>query len=145
MRSHVAFAAGALALGLAVATAEAGGQQIAVEVAPGGQSLLVRTYRCGNPADIRLTGTAEGVVAGQPRTVTLRLARTSEPGVFSVARQWPAEGTWVLRFANEHGPFVNALVELEAGAALRIVSQESTLKKHTLDEVQAALRRRTRS
>lgn len=122
-------------------SAFAGGQQIAVEVAKGGDSLLVRTYHCGTPGDIKLVGKAEGVVNGQPKSVGLKLAATGEPGVYSVARQWPAEGAWVLTFTNAGGAFVNALVELQPGAALRIASQESTIKKLSRLQLDAALQR----
>jgi hypothetical protein len=133
-----------LALGFALTLAGnafAGGQQIAVETAKDGGSLLVRTYHCGTPAEIRLTGSAEGVVNGQPRSVELTLARTNEPGVFAVSRQWPAEGAWVLTFTNERGAFVNALVELQPGAALKITSQESSRTKLTRPRIDAALKR----
>ena len=135
-------------LGLALAAAgvaQAGGQQIAVEVAADGKSLLVRTYRCGTPSDFTVTGTAEGLVDGQPRSIPLTLTHASEAGVFAVSRQWPAEGSWVLTFSTEGGRFVNALVELEKGAALRIRSQESTIKKLTPEQVSATLRRLARS
>lgn len=135
-----------LAVTLAAAgVAQAGGQQIAVEVARDGKSLLVRTYRCGTPSDFTVTGTAEGLVDGQPRSVPLKLTRASEAGVFVVSRQWPAEGSWVLTFSTEGGRFVNALVELEKGAALRIRSQESTTTKLTPGQVSATLRRLARS
>ena len=132
----------ALGFGLTFAgNALAGGQQIAVDVAPDGGSLLVRTYHCGTPAEIRLTGSAEGVVNGQPRSVALKLARTNEAGVFVVSRQWPAEGSWVLTFTNEAGAFVNALVELQPGAALKIASQESSRNKLTRPRIDEALKR----
>lgn len=132
----------ALGFGLALAgNALAGGQQIAVDVAPDGGSLLVRTYHCGGPAEIRLNGSALGIVNGQPKSVELKLVRTSEPGVFTVSRQWPAEGAWVLTFTNEAGAFVNALVELQPGAALKIASQESSRTKLTRPRIDAALQR----
>lgn len=125
-------------------TANAGGQQVAVEVAPDGGSLLVRTYHCGTPAAISVAGKAEGVVNGQPRSLELKVARTKEASVFAVARQWPADGAWVLTFTTEGGPFVNALVELQPGAALRITSQASTRDKLTPRQVDAALQRLAR-
>lgn len=137
----------ALCVGSALAfsgTANAGGQQIAVLVAPDGGSLLVRTYHCGTPAAISVTGMAEGIVNGQPRRLELKVARTKEPSVFAVARQWPMDGAWVLTFATERGPFVNALVELQPGAALRITSQESTRDKLNPRQVDAALQQLAR-
>jgi hypothetical protein len=126
---------------LPVTSVFSGGQQLAVEVAPAGDSLLVRTYRCGTPADIAIVGTAQGLVAGQRRRVELKVTRTAEPGVFAVARQWPREGAWVLTFGVRGGAFVNALVELEPGPALRIASQESTTRPLARDRVASALER----
>jgi hypothetical protein len=138
----------ALAVGLTLAVsgiAVAGGQQIAVEVAKDGGSLLVRTYRCGTPSEFTVTGSAEGVVDGQMRSLPLKLTRTSDPSVFAVDRQWPSYGRWVLTFQTEGGLFVNALVELQPGAPLRITSQESTYKKITPSQIAAALQRLSRS
>ena len=132
----------ALAFTLAVAgQAYAGGQQIQVEVAKDARSLLVRTYHCGTPAEIAIVGSAEGIVNGQPKTVPLTLTRTAEADVFSVARQWPADGAWVLTFTNEKSAFVNAIVELVPGAALQIASQESSRDKLSRGRISAALRR----
>lgn len=131
-------------LTLVAGNALAGGQQVAVEVAPDGQSLLVRTYRCGTPAEIVVTGTAEGLVDGQRRTLDLKLTSTRQPGVFAVARQWPAQGAWVLTFTAQGKAFATALVELQPGAVLRIASQESSYTKLTRNQVLAALERLAR-
>ncbi len=138
----------ALSLGLTLAfsgVALAGGQQIAVEVAKDGQSLLVHTYSCGHPSGFTVSGTAEGLVEGRTRSLPLALAATAEPNVFAVERQWPSMGRWVLTFRAEGGFFVNALVELQPGAKLRIASQESTYKRITPSQIAAALQRLPRS
>ena len=44
-----------------------------------------------------LAGSAEGLVDGARRSVTLRFDPTNEPGVYAVRRQWPSGGAWVLR------------------------------------------------
>jgi hypothetical protein len=123
----------------------AGGQQIAVEVAKDGKSLLVHTYRCGTPSEFTVIGTADGLVDGQARSLPLKLTRTAEASVFAVERQWPSEGRWVLTFRTEGGAFVNALVELQPGATLRIASQESTYRKITPSQIATALQRNSRS
>ncbi|MDB4912027.1 MAG: hypothetical protein JWO39_2850 [Gemmatimonadetes bacterium] len=51
----------------------------------------------GTPGLADVSGSAEGLVAGSRRSIALRLDATSRPGVFAVRRQWPSEGTWVLR------------------------------------------------
>jgi hypothetical protein len=119
----------------------AGGQQIAAEVAPDGKTILVRTYRCGTPASLTVTGTAEGLVQGQRRCIPLKIERSAEPAVFSVARQWPSEGAWVLTFTAAGERAASALVELSAGSSLKIVSQESRYTPAATREVEAALAR----
>ena len=46
-----------------------------------------------------LTGTAEGLVNGSRRAIVLHFDSTSRPNVFGVRRQWPNEGTWILRIS----------------------------------------------
>jgi len=122
-------------------TAFAGGQQIAAEVAPDGKALLVRTYRCGTPASLAVSGAAEGLVNGQRRRISLSIGRTAEPGVFSVAQQWPSEGVWVLTLTAAGQRSASALVELAAGPKLKIASQESRYSPAAPREVEAALAR----
>jgi hypothetical protein len=61
-----------------------------------GAFLVVRTYHHGDLVGQGLRGTAEGIVGGQRRTVTLRFDETSHPGVYALKRQWPTEGRWAL-------------------------------------------------
>ena len=125
-------------LGLA-SVAQAGGQQVVAQVSPDGQSVLVKTYRCGTPSSLALRGTAEGLVSGERRSVELEIAAASEPGVFRVARQWPVEGRWVLvlNVTGERG--VSTLVTLEPGATLRIADQKQSFEKPQPERIAAAL------
>ena len=41
-------------------------------------------------------------------------AVTGATGVYSVARQWPAQGSWVLVFSVDRGGQTTALVKLDA-------------------------------
>jgi len=126
---------------VATGAAFAGGQQIAAEVAPDGKTILVRTYRCGTPSSLVVTGTAEGSLNGLRRHLPLSIARTDEPGVFSVAQQWPQEGTWVLTFTAAGKRPASALIELAPGPKLKIASQESRYTPVAAQEVEAALAR----
>jgi len=58
--------------------------------------LVVRTYHHGDLVSQGIRGTAEGLVGGERRSVTLRFDGTSQPGVYALKRQWPAEGRWAL-------------------------------------------------
>ena len=53
--------------------------------------------REGVPSVSDVTGTAYGLVNGARRSVPLQFGATGRPGVLSVRRSWPAEGSWVLR------------------------------------------------
>ena len=129
----------ALALaGLARQTV-AGGQQVVAQVGADGQSIVVRTYRCGTPSSLSLRGTAEGVVSGQRRTIALEITSGTQAGVFAVARQWPAEGRWALVFNVSGANSVSTLVTLEAGQALRIADQKLSYEKPTPERIEAAL------
>lgn len=132
-------AAAALALAGLAHQAFAGGQQVVAQVSADGQSIVVRTYRCGTPSSLSLRGTAEGLVSGQRRTLELEIARGAEAGVFSVARQWPAEGRWALVFSVVGGHDVSTLVTLEAGQAIRIVDQRMSYEKPSPQRIEAAL------
>ncbi len=137
------------ALALAVAGlalhASAGGQQVVAEVSADGQSVVVRTYRCGTPSSLSLRGTAEGLVSGQRRTLEIEITRGAEPGVFSVARQWPTEGRWALVFTVSGGHDVSTLAALEPGTALRIAEQKMSFSKPSPERIEAMLTGAARS
>jgi len=122
---------------LSVATAAfAGGQQVTLEVSQDAKSMLVRTFRCGTPSKISVQVTAQGLVNGERRTLPLEAQATSEPGVFRVARQWPAEGVWVITATAKGEGSVSTLVRLAPSAKLEIVSQRMT--HAAIDETQLA-------
>lgn len=129
----------AVVLGGLAPSAWAGGQQVTAQAAADGQSVVVRTFRCGAPSSFTVRGTAEGVVDGKRNTIPLTIGRAIEEGVFTVARQWPAEGKWALVFSVEGSHAVSTLVELEPGAAIGIARQKATYQKPTPAEVHAVL------
>lgn len=61
-----------------------------------GAYLVVRTYYHATPAQLIMRGTAEGVVNGARRSVTLSYRSTSQTGVFALDKTWGDEGAWVL-------------------------------------------------
>jgi hypothetical protein len=126
-------------LGSLAQSAWAGGQQVEAQAAANGKSVVVRTYRCGTPSSFTVVGTAEGVVDGARKSIPLTIARAGEEGVFTVARQWPAEGRWALVFSVEGSHAVSTIAELEPGATIRIARQKATYEKPTPAEVHAVL------
>jgi len=116
--SKLATLGGALLLAISSA-AFAGGFQLSVET-PSTSSdaqmkdavLIARTYGCHQPADARLTATAEGLVNGARKSVALEL-RSIGSGVYAIKQQWPSEGTWVLAITGAYnGMTSSVLVEL---------------------------------
>ncbi len=70
-----------------------------------------------------LSGTAEGLVDGARRSITLRFDTTGRPGTFAVRRQWPTEGTWLLRIALQQ---TTAIITLDRGgnvASVRVPTE----------------------
>jgi hypothetical protein len=77
-----------------------------------GAVLLVHTaVREGRTSVSDLSGSAEGLVRGARRSVPLRFDVTSRPDVYAVRRQWPSDGTWLLRITLLRG--TTALVTLD--------------------------------
>ena len=72
---------------------------------------VFRTQSCSEKAQV--TGTAEGLVKGERRSVTLKVIPLTKPGVYAVYQNWPAEGEWVV---NLKGTCANA----SAGAIVPI-------------------------
>ena len=68
---------------------------------------LVRVYHHGDPAYYPVSGTAEGLVNGQRRSIKLTLIDAGMPGVYAVKYQPEATGTWALVFrvgdSDDHG------------------------------------------
>src|SRR5688500_13852024 len=58
--------------------------------------MTVRTYHHGDPIGHELTGTAEGLVNGQRRSMRLDIRRLPSAGGYAVRWRKPADGTWVL-------------------------------------------------
>ena len=62
-------------------------------------AFVCRSHGCADPANVEVTGKAEGRVNGQRRTLPLRIAAASTPGVFAVNREWPVDGVWIINLA----------------------------------------------
>jgi hypothetical protein len=59
--------------------------------------LAVRGVVCQDLAKVRITGTAEGVVAGKRQSLPLTLTPVDPAeAVYAIQQQWPQEGAWVL-------------------------------------------------
>jgi len=117
-----------------------------------GAHLLVHAYYHGTPVGYPVSGTAEGVVNGERRTITLRFETTSRTGVYALRKQWPSEGAWTLVIAvtqGEHadGGVAQALVELAPGGAVASVQvptrqhgEYNIPRRLTTQEIETAVR-----
>ena len=74
----------------------------------------MHAFSCHVPTDAAVRASAEGVVDGKRKTIPLEMKPTGAAGVYSVARQWPAGGSWVLVFSIDRGGQTTALVKLDA-------------------------------
>jgi len=90
-----------------------------------GAILLVHAAtHAGPPTVADVSGSAEGIVSGARRTIALKLDATSQPGVFAVRRQWPTEGTWLLRISLLS---TTAIVSLDGAGRVTGVNIPTTL------------------
>ncbi|HWY49390.1 MAG TPA: hypothetical protein VNX70_18525 [Bryobacteraceae bacterium] len=76
-------------------------------------TFVFRTEGCADPAKAQIRGTAEGIVKGTRRSVALKVAAMSKPGVYAVYQTWPAEGEWVVNLKG-------TCAEANAGAIVPI-------------------------
>lgn len=89
------------------------------DAASRGAFLLVHAFHHGTPVGFPVSGTAEGLVAGARRTISLEFRRTSRPGVYALQKQWPSDGVWTLVLGvtqGDHGDGNTAQAVVELGA-----------------------------
>ena len=81
------------------------------------------TFREGQAQLSDLSGTAEGVVNGARRSITLRFDTTGRPNVFALRRQWPTEGSWLLRIALKQTTAIVTLDRSGGVASVRVPTE----------------------
>jgi hypothetical protein len=88
------------------------------DAASRGAFLLVHAFHHGQNVAFPVAGTAEGLVKGERRTVSLELRPTSRPGVYALHKQWSNDGLWTLVLSVRQGDgaanIAQAVVELGA-------------------------------
>src|SRR5688500_9761462 len=109
---------------LLTVTAFAGPPWISIETpanpydsASRGAYLLVHAFHHGTPMNFPVSGTAEGIVKGERKTVALEFKSTSRPGVYALHKQWTDDGVWtlVLGVTQGKGDFDTARAVVEIG------------------------------
>ena len=122
IRTLITLASLSSALLLAIASpALAGGFQLSIETPAGSLDpqlkdvvLIARTYGCHQPADAKLSATAEGFVSGNRKSLPLEL-RSIGSGVYAIKQQWPSEGIWVLSLTGAYNGMISSVL-IELGA-----------------------------
>jgi len=115
--------------------------------------LYVHAFHHGTPMPNPVTGTAEGLVKGERRSVTLEFQKTERTGVYALAKQWPSDGMWTLVIGAKQGGGENntayAVVELGATGQVASVTVPTTRRNNYLvpaavamTSIDAALRAR---
>jgi hypothetical protein len=116
-----------------------------------GAFLLVHAFHHGTAMAFIVTGTAEGIVNGERRSIKLEFGETSRTGVFALKRMWPEEGTWTLVIKANQGPGDAATAVVDLGpngdvASIRVPTTQrgewTVPAEVSLSDIDAGLRLR---
>jgi hypothetical protein len=110
----------ASALMLTAAATSFGPPWISIETPPNpfdqstrGAFLVVHTFHHGDAVASGVAGSAEGIVAGNRRSIPLAFDTTSRRGTYALRKQWPNDGTWMLVInTGGRAQGITALVDL---------------------------------
>jgi hypothetical protein len=89
-----------------------------------GAFMTVRTYHHGDLIGYELSGTAEGLVNGQRRSMRLDIRRMSQPGTYAVHWRKPAQGNWVLVVSSGRDGTTAATALVTVGNSGRVANVE---------------------
>ncbi|HJQ66668.1 MAG TPA: hypothetical protein VJ816_09840 [Gemmatimonadales bacterium] len=116
-----------------------------------GAFLLVHAFHHGTAMNAIITGTAEGIVNGQRRTIKLEFGSTGREGVRSLRKMWPNEGVWTLVITALQGPEDGATAVIVLGtdgevASIKVPTERrgewTVPAKVSLADIDAGLRAR---
>lgn len=69
--------------------------------------LVARTTACHSLGETTVVATAEGMVDGIRKSIPLKVIALSSAGTFAVAREWPKQGTWVIKLVATNPEYKN--------------------------------------
>jgi hypothetical protein len=87
-----------------------------------GAFLLVHAFHHGQPVGYLVTGTAEGIVNGERRSIKLEFSETGRDGEYALKRMWPTDGVWTLVIKANQGPDDAATAVIELGPEGEVAS-----------------------
>jgi len=91
-----------------------------------GATMLVHTTFREGPARLSdVSGSAEGIVGGARRSISLHFDTTGQPNVFALRRQWPTEGAWLVRIAVRNTTAIVTLDHEGNVASVRVPTELS--------------------
>jgi hypothetical protein len=61
-----------------------------------GAAFVFRTEGCADAAKSQISATAEGLLKGERKSLTLQVMAMPKPGIYAVFQGWPAEGDWIV-------------------------------------------------
>ena len=109
--------------------------------------VAVRAVVCQDLPNVKVTGTAEGLVNGKRESLPLMLAVVDQAdAVYAIQQQWPQDGAWVLHLQGScSNPKAEAstLVAVSKGTFIReksVVLREPATRKQVEDAVSAFAR-----
>ena len=116
-----------------------------------GAFLLVHAFHHGTPLNLPVSGTAEGLVNGERRSVPLTFQRTSRDGVYALRNQWGAAGEWslILTVSQGRDDVAQAMVKVSGERVLAVDvptrdggEAHPLPRRFTAAEIDASLRNR---
>lgn len=96
-----------------------------------GAYLLVHAFHHQTPMESEVSGTAEGLVGSERKSIALRFEKTGRTGVYALRKQWGDDGVWSLLISvgqHEMDP-AQALVELGADGGISSVRVPTTRQR----------------
>lgn len=87
-----------------------------------GAFLLVHAFHHGEAIDAIVTGTAEGIVNGERRTIKLEFSPAGREGVRALRKMWPDQGVWTLVITVSQGPEDGATAVIVLGSDGEVAS-----------------------
>ena len=116
-----------------------------------GAYLLVHAFHHQMPMESEVSGTAEGLVGGERKSIALRFDKTGRTGVYALRKQWSDDGVWslVISAGQDEANPAQALVELAADGGISSVRVPTTRQREwtvprriTSQEVEQSLQSR---
>ena len=96
-----------------------------------GAYLLVHAFHHQTPMESAVSGTAEGLVGGERKSIALRFESTGRTGVYALRKQWGDDGIWtlVISAGQDGNTPAQALVELAADGGISSVRVPTTRQR----------------